>query len=87
MAKYSPSGDVTDAATMFAYGVSLTMLQVLKQCDGDFSRVNVMRQAEGLRDLENPTLLPGIRIGTSPTGHSSDHGRSRPSAVADRMAN
>jgi branched-chain amino acid transport system substrate-binding protein len=69
MAKYNPSGDVTDAATVFAYGISLTMLQVLKQCDGDFSRANVMKQAESLHDVENPTLLPGIRISTSPTDH------------------
>jgi len=69
MAKYNPSGDVTDAATVFAYGISLTMLQVLKQCDGDFSRANVMRQAENLHDLENPTLLPGIKINTSPMDH------------------
>jgi branched-chain amino acid transport system substrate-binding protein len=69
MAKYNPSGDVTDAATVFAYGISLTMLQVLKQCDGDFSRTNVMRQAESLHGLENPALLPGIKINTSPTDH------------------
>jgi branched-chain amino acid transport system substrate-binding protein len=69
MAKYNPSGDVTDAATVFAYGISLTMLQVLKQCDGDFSRANVMKQAENLHDFENPTLLPGIKINTSPTDH------------------
>jgi len=69
MAKYNPSGDVTDAATVFAYGISLTMLQVLKQCDGDFSRENVMKQAETLRDVDNPTLLPGIKISTSRTDH------------------
>jgi branched-chain amino acid transport system substrate-binding protein len=69
MAKYNPSGDVTDAATVFAYGISLTMLQVLKQCGGDFSRANVMKQAESLHDMDNPTLLPGIKISTSPTDH------------------
>jgi branched-chain amino acid transport system substrate-binding protein len=69
MAKYNPSGDVTDAATVFAYGISLTMLQVLKQCGDDFSRANVMKQAENLHDLENPTLLPGIKISTGPTEH------------------
>src|SRR5271165_1796744 len=69
MAKYNPSGDVTDAATVFAYGICLTMLQVLKQCDSDFSRDNVMKQAESLRDLENPTLLPGIKISTTHTDH------------------
>jgi len=69
MAKYNPSGDVTDAATVFAYGISLTMLQVLKQCGGDFSRVNVMKQAENLHDMENPTVLPGIKVNTTPTDH------------------
>jgi len=69
MAKYNPSGDLTDAATVFAYGISLTMLQVLKQCSGDFSRANVMKQAESLKDVESPILLPGIKIGTSPTDH------------------
>ena len=69
MAKYLPDGDTTDAATVFAYGVSTTMLGVLQQCKGDFSRTNVMRQAENLHNMENPILLPGIKINTSPTDH------------------
>ncbi|MBS0642980.1 MAG: ABC transporter substrate-binding protein [Proteobacteria bacterium] len=69
MAKYNPSGDTTDAATAFAYGISHTMLQVLKQCDGDFTRANIMRQAENLRDYVNPMTLPGITINTGPTDH------------------
>jgi branched-chain amino acid transport system substrate-binding protein len=69
MAKYMPGGDVTDAAYVFAYSVSLTMLQVLKQCKGDFSRDNVMKQAESLHDFELPTLLPGIKVNTSHTDH------------------
>ena len=69
MAKYLPDGDTTDAATVFAYGICTTMLQVLRQCNGDFSRANVMRQAESLHDNENPILLPGNKISTSPTDH------------------
>jgi branched-chain amino acid transport system substrate-binding protein len=69
MAKYMPNGDVTDASTVFAYGISQTMLKVLQQCGDDFSRANVMKQAENLRDLESPILLPGIKIGTSSTDH------------------
>ncbi len=69
MAKYNPSGDTTDAATTFAYGISLTMMQVLKQCKGDYSRPNVMHQAENLRDVTNPILLPGIKMNTSATDH------------------
>jgi len=69
MAKYNPSGDVTDAATVFAYGITMTMMQVLKQCNGDFSRANVMRQAESLNNVEIPILLPGIKLSTSHTDH------------------
>jgi branched-chain amino acid transport system substrate-binding protein len=45
------------------------MLQVLQQCNGDFSRGNVMKQAENLHDIELPTILPGIKANTSHTDH------------------
>jgi branched-chain amino acid transport system substrate-binding protein len=67
MAKNMPGADVTDASYVFAYSVSRAMMQVLKQCNGDFSRENVMKQAASLHDLEIPTLLPGIKVNTSPT--------------------
>jgi hypothetical protein len=35
---------------------------VLKQCEGNFTRENIMKQAVNLHDLELPTLLPGIRV-------------------------
>jgi branched-chain amino acid transport system substrate-binding protein len=40
---------------------------VLRQCNGDFSRENIMKQVANLHDLENPVLIPGIKISTSPT--------------------
>ncbi len=67
MAKYYPEGDVKDASNVFAYGISLTMMKVLKQCGNDLSRENMMKQAANLKNLESPILLPGIRINTSPT--------------------
>ena len=67
MAKYMPDADLTDANFVYSYGVSQTMLQVLKQCGSDFSRENIMKQAANLHDLEVATALPGIRINTSPT--------------------
>jgi branched-chain amino acid transport system substrate-binding protein len=42
-------------------------VQVLKQCDGDLTRENVMRQAANLHKFALPMLLPGITINTSPT--------------------
>jgi branched-chain amino acid transport system substrate-binding protein len=69
MTKYMPGADTTDGNYVFAYGVSKTMLQVLNQCGDDFSRENIMKQAANLHDLELPTLLPGIKVNTSPTNY------------------
>ena len=69
MAKYMPGADTTDGYYVFAYGVSKAMLQVLKQCEGNFTRENIMKQAANLHDLELPTLLPGIKVNTSPTNY------------------
>jgi branched-chain amino acid transport system substrate-binding protein len=67
MAKYMPGADMTDGSYSFAYGVSMVMWQVLKQCEGDFSRANIMKQAANLHDVYDPVLLPGIKVNTSPT--------------------
>jgi branched-chain amino acid transport system substrate-binding protein len=69
MAKYYPDGDLKDLGNVSGYGLTLTMLTVLKQCGSDLSRENMLKQATSLRDLENPTLLPGIKINTSPTNY------------------
>ena len=69
MAKYLPDGDVTDASYVVGYGSSLSLIRVLRQCNGDFSRANIMRQAADLHDVALPVLLPGIRLNTSPTNY------------------
>jgi len=69
MAKYMPDGDLTDGNISYAYGVSMVMLDVLKQCKGDFSRENVMKQVTNLHDPYDPVLLPGIKVDTSPTNY------------------
>ncbi len=69
MNKYLPGADQTDGGYIAAYAVSDTMLKTLKQCNGDFSRENVMKQATNLHDPGNPLLLPGIKINTSPTNY------------------
>jgi branched-chain amino acid transport system substrate-binding protein len=69
MTRYLPGADQTDGGYIAAYGLSKSMLEVLKQCNGDFSRDNVMKQVNNLHDVESPVLLPGIKINTSPTNH------------------
>jgi branched-chain amino acid transport system substrate-binding protein len=67
MGKYMPDADLTDGGTVFGYGVTMCLWQVLKQCGADFSRANIMKQAASLHDVELPVLLPGIRVNTSAT--------------------
>jgi branched-chain amino acid transport system substrate-binding protein len=65
MQRYLPGADMADGAYLYGYGVCLTLLQVLRQCGGDFCRENLMRQAASLHDFEIPVLLPGIRVRTT----------------------
>ena len=69
MAKYYPDGDLKDGGNVSGFAFTDTMLHVLKQCGNDFSRENMIKQATSLRDLENPTTLPGIKLNTSPTNY------------------
>jgi branched-chain amino acid transport system substrate-binding protein len=69
MAKYVPGGDVTDGGYVAGYGASYTMWKVLEACNGDFSRANVMKHVTSIHDLEDPALLPGIKINTSPSNY------------------
>jgi branched-chain amino acid transport system substrate-binding protein len=69
MTKHLPGADQTDASYVYAYGVSQTLVQVLKQCGDDVSRENIMKQAANLKDFVTATSLPGIKINTSPTNY------------------
>jgi branched-chain amino acid transport system substrate-binding protein len=70
MRKYVPEGELGDNNYTYAYGAGATMIQVLRQCGNDLSRENVMRQAANIARLEIATLLPGVRVSTSPTNYS-----------------
>lgn len=69
MAKYLPGADIADFYYLSGYGASYVMWKVLQQCNGDFSRGKVMKQATSIKDMEDPALLPGIKINTSPTNY------------------
>jgi len=69
MNKYMPGADQSDNNYVVAYGFSKTILKVLQDCNGDFSRENIMKKANDLHDLEIPVLLPGLKVNTSPTNH------------------
>jgi branched-chain amino acid transport system substrate-binding protein len=67
--EYYTEGEKDDADLVYAYLIAQTLEQVLRQCDNDLSRENIMRQAANLHELELPLLLPGIRVNTSPADY------------------
>ncbi len=70
MAKYYPDGRPEGRlGNVTGFALTHTMLTVLKHAANDLSRENMMKQATSLHDLENPLLLPGIKINTSPTNY------------------
>ena len=69
MARYFPDGNANEFYNSYGYMVALVLHRVLEQCNGNFSRANIMTQVNNLKNLENPMLLPGIRVNTSATNH------------------
>jgi ABC-type branched-subunit amino acid transport system substrate-binding protein len=69
MKQYYPEGDAKDPQNQIGVSIAATFVQVLRQCGDDLSRENLMKQANSIRDLELPLLLPGIKLNTSPDDH------------------
>ena len=65
MKKYYPEGDLNDPQNEIGVSIAATFVQVLKQCGNDLSRENLLAQANSIKDLELPLLLPGIKLNTS----------------------
>ncbi len=64
-----PNGDMKDGSYPFAYGIVQTLMHVLRACNGNFARDNIMKQVTGIRALEVPTLIPGILVNTAPNNY------------------
>lgn len=69
MAKYYGDGNPKEFLNAYGYTVTSVLRILLGQCQGNFSRESIMAQANNLRNVEVPTLLPGVRVNTSPTNH------------------
>jgi branched-chain amino acid transport system substrate-binding protein len=65
MKKYYPDGSLVDGNNVYGYIAAQTLVQVLKQCGGEISRENVMKQAANLVDFAPDMLLPGIKLNTA----------------------
>jgi branched-chain amino acid transport system substrate-binding protein len=69
MKKYYPEGDVNDPQNEIGVSIGATFVQVLKQCGDDLTRENLLKQANSIKDLQLPLLLPGIRLNTGTEDH------------------
>ena len=67
MKQYYPEGDPGDGSNTYGYIAAQIAVQVLKQCEGDFSSKNVMKQATSLKNFVPELVLPGIALNTSDT--------------------
>jgi branched-chain amino acid transport system substrate-binding protein len=65
--KYMPGANIADLNLSYGYAAAQTMVQVLKQCADDLTRENVMKQAASLKGFAPDTLIPGVKVSTSPT--------------------
>ncbi|MEA2738635.1 MAG: branched-chain amino acid transport system substrate-binding protein, partial [Acetobacteraceae bacterium] len=69
-AKYAPESDPANPVWAYGYTMAQALVVVLKQAGNDLSRENIMRAATSLPDTTTlPMVLPGIKIGTSPTDY------------------
>jgi ABC-type branched-subunit amino acid transport system substrate-binding protein len=66
LAKDFPEGNKLDGSVIVGYGVTQTLVQVLKQCGDNLTRENIIKQAANLKDFRTDVLLPGIKINTGP---------------------
>jgi branched-chain amino acid transport system substrate-binding protein len=68
--RYMSATEFADSNAAGGFGDAATVVQVLRQCENDLSRENIMRQAANLNDFHAPLLWPGITLNTSPTNFS-----------------
>jgi len=66
LAEYDPKANKLEAGVVFGYAAAQTMVKVLQMCGDNLTRDNVMKQAANLKDFAPDTLLPGIKINTTP---------------------
>ena len=65
MKEWAPNEIIEEA--VFAYSTAQMIVEVLKNCDDDLSRENLIHQATNIRGLQLPMFLPGVTIDVPPS--------------------
>jgi branched-chain amino acid transport system substrate-binding protein len=69
MRKFDPGGKRSDVYNWYGMTAAWTMVQTLRQAGESLTRPRLLRAARHLNLVDNPFLLPGIRLQTSPTDY------------------
>jgi branched-chain amino acid transport system substrate-binding protein len=69
MARYNPRGDVNDVFHVYSMAVAHTMVTALRQAGRNLTRQSLLRAVNNLNERNNPFLLPGVRLRTTPRDH------------------
>jgi len=67
MNKDFPKPDIKNGYIFSGWSLAKSLVEILKMCDGDFSRENVMKVFTHLHNFRAAGLLPGLTLSTSPT--------------------
>ena len=67
--KWYPRGDPMAWDNVGGYSKGQLMAEVLRRCDDDLTRENLLRQATHIKHLQLPMMLPGITIDLSPSDY------------------
>jgi branched-chain amino acid transport system substrate-binding protein len=68
--KYLPGVNTADTVGSWGYNKAQALEHVLRQSGNDLTRLNIMKQAANMRNVECDVLLPGITMNTTPENFS-----------------
>ena len=69
MEKYYPSGDRNEGLNVAAYVEGEIMSELLRRCDADLSRENLLKQASNFSDAAIPMISKGVVLRTEPDNY------------------
>ena len=69
MRQYLPRGDVNDGFHVYSMAVAYTFVEALKKAGRNPTRASLVRAVANLNLRNNPFLIPGVAVRTSPTDH------------------
>jgi branched-chain amino acid transport system substrate-binding protein len=67
--RYDPGGKVNDVYNWYGMTVAFSMVDALKHAGRNPTRASLLRAATHMNEHNNPFLLPGVSIKTSPTNY------------------